>query len=241
MVAMLATACAGNSRPEVSPRNPDGSEETLSQVIARLKAERLRGQGITTESSVERVIVPTRQESEEDRAVRLRAEQIRMEREEKAVREEVRKNDTPDMRQARKEIEKQKGRAKSLRKEETKVLARAGITGCENPVTINARAAQSSWLATMVTVRIVNQSSRFYNIETPSRGIGTAVANLCPGGSVTLSFAMNIILEDQYEDIVLMAVSRSGQEVVTEERRLSLYAGNVRFRRVDSQSWVLNR
>ena len=207
-------------------QEPTKTQETLEQRIARLTA--LEAKKLANETDL-------------DRMIRLRAEKRRIDRETKQAEEAVRKNDSPDMREARKQVEKETKRAEALRKDAAQVLARAAISGCTD-VNVDARAEQTSWLNVTTSVRIVNTTPLTWNIETPSRGIGVAVRGLCPGGSITLSFARTFA-DSQYENIALVAVSQPlvGNTVITEQFSLSLYVGNIDYHQHDVQIWQLTR
>lgn len=201
-------------------------QETLEQRIARLTA--LEAKKIANETP-------------EDKLIRLRAEKIRIDRETKEAEDAVRKNDSADMKAARKQVETENKGAESLRKEEAKVLSRAAISGCTN-VNVDARAEQTSWLNVTTSVRIVNTTPMTWNIQTPSRNLGVIVKGLCPGGSITLSFARTFA-DSLSENIALVAVSQPlvGNTVITEQFSLSLYAGNIDYQQHTSSVWQITR
>lgn len=218
VVAVLATGCATRSATVVSaPAKPLAIEEEVEQVRTR------------------------------ESIIRLRAEEIRLKKRIEEAQKELRKVETPEERQARKELEREERGAAKLAKASAEILQWANITGCESgTVAVNPSAVRPGWLDrqnVMVSVRIINTTPLTYNIETPLRGIGLAVRGLCPGGSVTLAFARDMLTDSQRVDIALIAISEpsAGQGVVTEERRLTLNASNVNNNRVRSEIWRLTR
>ncbi len=182
---------------------------------------------------------PQENETAEEKAVRLRALEIELKAELERVREERSKTEFPSVRKARKEIAKAQETLAKLDKQEREAYARAAITGCdEGTVKVNPAAEQSSGLRVMVTAHVTNTMTSLMNIETSSRGLGVIVQDLCPGGSVSVSFVQNHIGED--EDIVLVAVSRPpNAQVQTQTLTLQIQGGNARYRRVDSRVWTI--
>jgi hypothetical protein len=155
--------------------------------------------------------------------VRLRAEEIRREKEAKKVAEVLRKKDTPEMRQARKELLAEAKKLARFEKNSAKGNSRAGVSGCDSgTVIVNPKALEFTSFTDSVTVRITNLTSKSRNIETSYKGIGVVVENLCPGGGVSLSFARRVFLSPQYETISLTSTGQGERAFVTENFSMGL-------------------
>ena len=142
-------------------------------------------------------------ETAEQKIVRLRAIKIEADKGLKKAQDELEKEDTPAMQEARKKIAKEAKQAAKLEKGEEQIIALASISGCQVGgvgldltkveagvgVWINPKAEDYRYWTDMVSVTITNTTIFPYDIRTAFRAIGIAVKNLCPGGSIQLYFA----------------------------------------------------
>ncbi len=180
--------------------------------------------------------------SPEEQAVRARAAEIKREKELEDAKKLVRAHDTPEMKQARKELEEEREFEQKMHRERERIAARAGVSGCqEGTVQVNPGALEFTTFTDSVTVRITNSSSSSRDISTSFRGLGVVVRNLCAGGSVSIAFARHVFNSPQYETIVLTAAGmgeRGG--VVVENYQAQLYSsyGTNGVRR-DNFAWTL--
>jgi len=127
----------------------------------------------------------TTQLSEEARVIE-RAEEIKRERAEKQAQREIKKADTPDMRQARREIAKERREEEKIAKVDRQIEERASVLGC-GPETevLNEKAEQKRGaFGRSAEVTLVNSSDIPWNVRTDSRHLGHIVKDLCVGGSL---------------------------------------------------------
>ena len=172
------------------------SSETLEQRIERLKA-------IEAKKALN--------ETTEDRVLRLRAEQIRIERELKKAREDVKRTATPEMRQAMSEAEKSQ---KSERRQQ-EALERAEISGCDvGTIWVHPDAVPQRSISSTVRIRVFNPEPVSVNIEDSRHGV--VVLGLCPGGSMTL-FRARSLFDPDYLQFRFTALAMLGGRMATAE------------------------
>ncbi len=178
-------------------------------------------------------------ETPRERRLRLETDKIRIERELKATQEAEKKNLSPDGKKAEEKIRKEDGRVIATDKERVRIIHDANPTGgC--PMAINGAAVKFSELKVMASVRIVNKTSFTFDIETPSRKIGSAVIGLGPGCAVTLAFVSRWS-ESETEDIILTAISRppSAAPITEPPFVLTLQKNSRDWKRVQSREWYI--
>jgi hypothetical protein len=178
------------------------TQETLEQRLSRL-----------SEVSQKKVA----NETAEERVLRLRAEQIRVERELKKAREDMKRTASPEMRQAMGEAEK----ARKVEKEQLEALARAEISGCEpGTVWVNPDAVPHSSIGSTVRIRVFNSELVAVNIEDPRHGL--AVRGLCAGGSITLFRARGILDPDFTQFRFIARAMLDGRMMLDESQSYTL-------------------
>jgi hypothetical protein len=231
VLVALSSACASKTRPITSPT------ETLSELVERLKAdEEVNGSGGKSATGTQ---APAN-ETPEERAIQVRAREIERAEAEKREAKERAKSEPSSVKQARKEF----ARVDKVEKREDEATRLADVSGCApGTVRVNPGAVRLNWferkLGYVHSVRIVNDSSVTYDVQTSSRGLGTVVGNLCPGGSASLFFTRATILENnRVETIHFVAVSRpEAGRVKTNQFQLTLYANS--WSSSTSKVWTL--
>ncbi len=201
-------------------------QETLAERIARLEAL----------EAYERA-----HESPEDKAIRLRAEQIVRDEAAKKAADVKKSKDTPAMHQAREEFRKAADRRHDAAEDLGKIRKKADVRGCRPDTVVLSEKAEefTTWLDT-ASVRITNFTGEFLDIETPTRSLGLVVGNLCPDGSVTVSFSRKPGGSPQ--EIVLSAVYRSSRAAAVSTYRVYLQASvGTNGVASDSYNWVVGR
>lgn len=173
-------------------------------------------------------------------AVEERAEEIKAEKTAKARIEEYRKKDTPEMRKARKEIERTQKDLKSQAKKMARAYDRADIYGCdEDSVYINPRATGFYSINPHVKLRVKNPYPFSINIHDES---GLVVGDLCPGGSMTLFRARNVWRDGQFLDFqwTAEAALANGSQAVDSSRRFTVTAWDAQYGRLQQyDTWVV--
>jgi len=176
--------------------------------------------------------------SPEERKVRERAIEIRRRNEAETAKKVVKELDTPEMKEARKQIAKEAEAVIRVEKEYQKVLHGARPIGCSfEEMNINPQAVEFSLIRVMASVRITNGTGFPLSIETASRRIGVAVGNLCRNGSVTLAFSMRL-MDSQYETITLVArgTDKSGR-AYSQQYQIQLATYQAQYERSRSLVW----
>ena len=175
--------------------------------------------------------------------VRLRAEKIELEKKIKEAEDAQKKSDSPAMKKARKEIEKENKRIANREKKQTEAVTQANVIGCD-PITsveINPGATRySSWFGNTLVIRLVNESAlTIDSIETSFHRYGWVVRNICPGGSLTISFMLDWQDPDSMQ-VPFKAISRdAGGGMAIEERQFYINRNN-QYQRVDNQVWNIH-
>lgn len=205
------------------------TSETPEQRIERLRAEEAKR---------------IENETPRDRLIRLRAEEIRIAKARKEAEEKVKALDSPEMKQARKEIEKAEKREKKANQQAFNALATVDLHGCEpGTVWINSSIGNSwelrkSSIYSMVSVTIVNRSGM--PVDITSSFHGDLIRGLCSGGQVTIPFSIRSYNPSSMQ-VTLTATTRSmGAGTQVDSRIINLYRNSdYNSRRVDSQLWEL--
>jgi hypothetical protein len=176
--------------------------------------------------------------------IRLRAEQIELQKKIVELEKQVVKSDTPSMKQARKEVVS-KLRAEAVEAAETaRDSINAQVTGCD-PATvwISPKVSERSRWRVMTTIEVINVSAIPIDEIRAGSGYGVVVRNLCPGGSITLSFVLRWEDSDNVR-IPLTAISRTAEGgIAVAQSSANLNRMSIRHSRVTSRVWQvrLNR
>ena len=179
----------------------------------------------------------------EDR-VKREAERIRLEKEIREKQEALKKLDTPEMREARRKIEKEEKTTEKRVKQEIESRASLDIKGCDpntlyvNPSLGTTYGLRNTLNHSMVRLTIFNKGQQPISVRSTLHN--TLIENLCPGGSLTLTFAVNVFsptnAPTQFE---LTAYSSStGAGTLTETKQVSIYKEyDWNSRRIEGQTW----
>lgn len=179
------------------------------------------------------------EESAIEAEVRARAEQIKRQKELDDAKRAVVRNDTPEMREARRQLQREADAAERRRRAFQQVYAKASPTGCGNTIVVNPQAVEFTDFTDSVTLRVTNLSEVTHVIETSFRGLGVVVDHLCPGGSVSIAFKRHVFSSPQYENILLTAIGL-GKESRSQVFPMTLYAsqGTNGVRR-ENHAWII--
>ncbi len=217
---MLGGACVASAQTP--------SREPLEQRIERLKAEEQK---------------KLENESPRDRLIRLRAEEITVQKARKYAEDKVKSLDSPEMKQARKEIENREREQRKAGENLSKTFATLDLHGCDHatvqpsPAIGNSWGLRSSSIYSMVLVTIVNRRS--VPVQISSTMHGTLVGNLCAGGRVTIPFASRSTTAN-YTQVLLTAVGQSAGPTQVESKSINLYGNrDYNSRQVMSELWEL--
>ncbi len=217
----------------------DAKEDGLEQEIRNTKetrAQRKERQEQAKEAELERIVyVPT----QEEREILARAAEIEAKKATAAAQRAKEVGDSPSIRQARRERAKADKKTKGDAERRAKFLASSRLVGCE-PDTVeifplDQRFDPFAIFPSMVRIRVVNTSSQPIDIETSFHGYGPLVRNLCPGGSLSLSFKLGSMEESQQVPLTAITMTPEGQ-VGTQERMFWLQK-NGRNQNVRNETW----
>ncbi len=207
-----------------------GFVASLSILLLATCGTRLQGQQITPE--------------EAQRQVTERAKQIEQRETERKRLEEFEKQDTPAMKQARREFQKEYDDSKKSRERSNRAFLNADVQGCEprtvwvSPKVGNDRGLKRSYLYSTMSMTIINRSSESVDIVSDLHR--TLITNLCSGGRATLRFSPTPS-DGMSIQFTLTAISTSTNGVKTDTRSISLYKGygsySYDYRQVFGQLW----
>lgn len=185
---------------------------------------------------------PSPEEAQE--LVRLRAEEIRLKKENERLLRELSKQDDPEMKEARRELQREAEERAKRAERNRKAVAEAALEGCD-PATVEVKPYGQDFqpfamFPVTLVVRVVNTGNAPITIETAFRGLGTVVRNLCGGGSINISFKL------RWEDsqmvnipIIARATLPNGRHA-QQSRQFFLSKYQSRSRRVEYENWVIN-
>ena len=206
-ITILALSLAILAGIGVSGQEADHSKETLEQRLLRLATEK-----ITPEEAQRRVEeLAGKIDNAKNQITRLKA---------------YAKEDTTSEKEARKILQDEMNVAKKFAKAHAKASAVAGVRGCpEGTVYVNPGVENRNRAASQVTVSVVNETNFPIDIETSYVGNRLGIGNLCPHGSVTLSFVLKYPETSfvQQLNIVLLAIGTHAEgQRFTEQMGLTL-------------------
>ncbi|KND48312.1 MAG: hypothetical protein AB198_01165 [Parcubacteria bacterium C7867-003] len=216
VLAIFAGACASRSgQIQVAPVDK-------SALYAELDALRERREQLRKEEAdlQKQKPLPT------ERLVQVRAGQIRLNEREAFILKQLNRKADKAEREAAEQLQKEANTAREAEEEKQRAIRAAKLEGCD-PATvgISARAQANqrkldvmNFFPTTLIVRVYNDGKTPINVTTPFRGIGSAVMNLCAGGSINVSFELRLSDPD-ITMITLRAetVSGTGQTLFTEQ------------------------
>jgi hypothetical protein len=195
----------------------------------------LRGQELTPEQMQQRVIE--------------RAREIERREAEEKVLKELAEQDTPAMRKARKEIERENKEEQKFQKRAARAQLNANVQNCTRGTVHIDQKVGNDWglkrssLYQNVTVIIVNNSEQPIDVSS-TRHSGTLVGNLCSGGSATLTFSARPN-DAMMVQMFLTATSTSVTDRKTDTFQVTLqgpqpYGNFYNYRQDSAMPWNVN-
>jgi hypothetical protein len=146
---------------------------------------------------------------------KIRAERLKREEREKKERAQRRKTRDKYERKAENQIEKERRDSDKEKREIREARNSANLSGC-NPsdVFISPLSQKYSKYRESITIRIVNNTKNSVDIESSRGRDGVLVRNLCPNGSITVSFVYGMYLNPyQSENFELIAIGQGTRNV----------------------------
>ena len=174
--------------------------------------------------------------------IRLRVQKIELDKKIKEVEKKIKKEATPAEQKARKEVEKEEKKAENKTKREIESRASLDIKGC-NPDTVvvnsvlgTTRGIKSSVNHSMIKLVVFNRNQTPIGIRSTLHN--TLVENLCPGGSLTLTFASTEFSPSNTQIELTAYSSLLDGAILTETRQVSIYKEyDWNSRTVQSYTW----
>ncbi len=213
-------------------------KEARQQAVAVSKTEPETGSADRVSISAPKPLTPAEQKRLE---ILRRAQEIEFEKAQKKALKEEKRADTPAMKKAREEIEDREDAQKDARKELVEMRNRAKLTGCSwDTVKISKGAFDGDILENMIRIRITNTGSFFQDIETPTRGAGLVVHNLCPGGAITLTFSIKRWLDGTGGIQIPLTAKAQPPNASTVTEKAQYYLPNQRrTERIEDRTWEI--
>lgn len=213
----------------------DGLEQEIKDTRETRKQRRER-QAKAKEAELERLVyVPT----QEEREILARAAEIEAKKATAAAQKAKEVGDSPAIRQARRDRADEENKKKKESEKRAKMIAGSRLVGCE-PDTVEIFPLDQHFdpfaaFPSTLRIRIVNTSSVPIDIETPFRGYGPLVRNLCPGGSISVVFKLGSMEESQQVPLSAISVTEEGR-TITQERQFNINR-NGRNQNVRNELW----
>lgn len=162
----------------VASASPEQTK-TIGELVAQREAEK-KAETERLEEQEKKIL-----ESPEEQAIRDRAEEIKKEKLRSEAKKKVASQDTPEQRQARKEIEDANKAMAKLAERTVKTFRRARVSGCnESGMKIHPDAVEHPTINSFVKIRVTNLSK--VSVDISDAKFGTIVEGLCAGGSMTV-------------------------------------------------------
>lgn len=174
-----------DGKPKVVPEAPPTYRDDIDRRDKEEKEGRKARSAQNEEEAYGRVI-----NSERERGIRARGQEIAEERAEKRVESRIRRADTPEEARARREVTKTEREHKKQEEALDRANALASIIGCDSGTEVLHAGAEQrrGAFGTSAEVTVVNASDIPWNIRTDSRYLGHIVKDICVGGSMGLHF-----------------------------------------------------
>ncbi len=239
MLAVLAGAC-GPKKPQTTPVRP--TMETEAGTIEK-----------SDKMSFEEAVIFLRRVPENETEQAKRKRELALSKAECELKADLeRRTSVTDIRverEATKEIRKADKAKANQENDLVRARSAAHIQVCDpETVYVNPKAEEvdrASFLGKIYIVGTVdfhNNGSGVVRITTSSRNIGLVVDNLCPGGSLILSFLKTPFDGSQSEEIQLTATSvLPNSQAVTETSSVRLDVSYSRYQRTQNQPWIFQR
>jgi hypothetical protein len=180
-----------------------------------------------------------------EEAIRTRAEALAAADRLKKAKKAAEKNEDKYTEKARKQIEKGEKKLAEEEREEERALLSAEISGCEDSamVYVHPEATRGSWKYSFLRINVTNPGDLPIKIRTGFRGLGDVVKDLCPRGSLILTFRAKYgdftNLSNSSPSFVLEAVALPGDgRILIQEKKFKLPPQN-RGKIVWSKDWVV--
>ena len=190
-------------------------------------------------------LVAAIEESPQEQEVRRRAEEIKAREDRNRALKEVVKNDTPEMKIAREQLQKEADRAEARRREQGKLWARAQVSGCSSPedarsvVIVRDTSSGAYWAH--IKLRIINTEQ--FPLTSIGDEAGPIVQNLCPGGSATIYYSISGWADDRdYITVTFNAtgVFPEGGAGIARSNQYQIRSSDIRNgRREQSDTWLV--
>lgn len=199
----------------VASASPDQTK-TIGELMAQREADK-KAEAERLEEQEKKIL-----ESAQETAIRERAEEIKKEKLRSEAKKKVASQDTPEQRQARKELEDANKAMSKLTEKTVKTFRRARISGCnESGMKIHPDAVEHSTINSFVKIRVTNLSK--VSVDISDAKFGTIVEGLCSGGSMTI-FRNRSLHSPDYMQFSYTATARhpDGTVRVTQSETYSL-------------------
>jgi hypothetical protein len=213
----------------------DGLEQEIRDTRETAKERRER-QAKAKEGELERLVyVPT----QEEREILARAAEIEAKKATAAAQKAKEVGDSPAIRQARRDHAKEERRNKKASEQRAKMIVSSRLVGCDADTVAIFPLDQGfdpfAIFPSTLRIRIVNTSPVPIDIETPFRGYGPLIRNLCPGGSVNVTFKLGSTEESQLVPMTAISMTPDGVPM-TQERQFFIQK-NLRTQNIRNEIW----
>ncbi len=182
-----------------------------------------------------------------DQAVCGKAQEAERRQEAERVKKDARKVEPASMREVREKEKKSAEVAEKNLKAKLRLRNLANLTGCSwDEVVVDGGALNNPIGLPRTSIRITNNTPYPGDVDTNYLGIGKAVANLCPGGSVSLYFSIRIFQwlldNNNFIPITLVFTARPpNSAAIVEMRNIGFQTMNNQNNLQDANSWEIWR